>query len=340
MIYQWQFPNEQTLEEVVWSHLEILFSLKSLSRQHIIQNQICDLLAVDNRGQLAILELKNGEDRYILPQLTRYYHAVVQEQPFADQVDYRLPIRLMAIAPTFHSHNLIDQTYSRLHFELWTFQVIAEGESLTLELTTGEEQTTRIAVPDAIRPFMVAIGEDAPLPMPIPAQPPKSLQRLMEVLSPEQRTYLLRLRERILSFDERMIEIGRTTTTQYGLRKGETDIYKTKLCAEIISYYMGGDYPRLMLWLPHPRKQIGEKRRYVQVKGFAWAEVHHKQRWEPDSEATLLFYLGKTRNRYNHQLSLADYTRLYQQLCGGDRLLQSVENVVDLALEEWKRESK
>lgn len=340
MVDQWQFPDEQTLEETVWSHLGSLFSLNVLSRQFIIQNQICDLLAIDGRGQLVILELKNVEDRYILPQLTRYYHAVVQEQPFAERVDYTLPVRLVAIAPTFHAHTLIDREYSRLDVELWTFRLIADGDSLWLELKQWEsDQTPQVKVPDAIRPFMVAIGDDAPPPVPLPPPLPRSLQQLMEPLSSEQQAYVLRLRERILSFDERMIELGRTTTTQYGLRKGEKDVYKTKLCAEFISFHVGGPYLRLMLWLPYPKREFGAPGRSYKkerVKGFTWVEINHKQRWQPDSDLSLLFYMGKGRSRYSYQYSLADYTQVYRNLCGSDRVLQSAEDVVDLALEEWK----
>lgn len=46
----------------------------------------------------SVLELKNVEDRYVVPQLTRYYASLYKEQPFADKLDYGKPIRLLAIS--------------------------------------------------------------------------------------------------------------------------------------------------------------------------------------------------------------------------------------------------
>lgn len=73
--------------------------------------------------QLVILELKNVEDCYVVPQLTRYCASLSQEQPFADRVDYGLSIRLLAVAPKFYAHNVLDWEHSRLKFEFWRFEV-------------------------------------------------------------------------------------------------------------------------------------------------------------------------------------------------------------------------
>jgi hypothetical protein len=45
----------------------------------------------------------------------------------------------------------------------------------------------------------------------------------------------LRERDRILAVDQRMAEVGRTTTTSYGLQKGKDDLFKSNLCAEFVS---------------------------------------------------------------------------------------------------------
>ncbi|NES65022.1 MAG: DUF91 domain-containing protein, partial [Okeania sp. SIO2D1] len=54
-----------------------LLGLNVLDRQYIINNQRCDILAVDSHKKLVILELKNVEDRGIVQQLTRYYDALL-----------------------------------------------------------------------------------------------------------------------------------------------------------------------------------------------------------------------------------------------------------------------
>jgi RecB family endonuclease NucS len=98
----WQFGNEFELEEVLWQNLPALLNLQPFKRQYSVRGQFCDILALDDRRRLVVLELKNVEDRYVVQQLTRYYHALKEEAPFSDEVDVSQPIRLMAIAPGFH----------------------------------------------------------------------------------------------------------------------------------------------------------------------------------------------------------------------------------------------
>jgi hypothetical protein len=77
-----------------------------VQRQYSIKNQRCDLLCCDKlTKQLLIIELKNEEDRGLVAQLTRYRKAIFLEKPFADKIDYSLPVKLVAIAPTFHEDN-------------------------------------------------------------------------------------------------------------------------------------------------------------------------------------------------------------------------------------------
>ncbi|RUS94967.1 hypothetical protein DSM106972_092180 [Dulcicalothrix desertica PCC 7102] len=102
--------------EFVWENLEQLFNLKPVARQHPAKGEFCDILAVYNK-QLSILELKNTEDRYVVQQLTRYYDNLFDLKPFAEQIDYSLPVKLIALAPTFHRHNYIDRKYSRLDID-------------------------------------------------------------------------------------------------------------------------------------------------------------------------------------------------------------------------------
>jgi hypothetical protein len=69
----WAFENEIILEDFVWNNLQSFFGLIPIAKQYkTLNNQICDILAINENHQLIILELKNTEDRYIVQQLTRY----------------------------------------------------------------------------------------------------------------------------------------------------------------------------------------------------------------------------------------------------------------------------
>lgn len=338
----WQFDSELSLETFINAHLLKLLDLKPLARQFFIDFQVCDLLAVSLQGQLVILELKNTEDRYIVQQLTRYYSAVLTHKPFADQIDYSLPIRLVAIAPSFHAHNWIDRQYSQLQFEFLTFQVQPQADQLQFCLNEPDGSSTRsLDIPSAFHATLI----NTALPAPIEVErklppPPKSLRRLVETLTPTEQDYVLQLRQRILIFSDRMQEVGRTTTTEYGLRKGEKDLYKTKLCAQFIPF-AGGDCPCLMLQLPYPKKEFGAPGRTFKrerVKGLTWTQVsHQKGLWDCTVPIQLFSYLGKTRNYHSHSYDLDSYAQMYFELTGQKRELRSIPDVIDLALDEWQQ---
>ena len=130
----WQFGNEFELEEVLWQNLPKLLNLKPFKRQYSVRGQFCDILALDDQQRLVVLELKNVEDRYVVQQLTRYYDALKEEDPFEDEVDLSQPIRLMAIAPSFHQDTMIDCKYNLLDIELVSFQIQSSEDNLYLEL--------------------------------------------------------------------------------------------------------------------------------------------------------------------------------------------------------------
>ncbi|PZV06164.1 MAG: hypothetical protein DCF22_24205 [Leptolyngbya sp.] len=60
----WQFDCELSLEDFFWQNLKSLLNLTQLDRQHRINNQVVDILAVSPNQQIVLLELKNTEDRY------------------------------------------------------------------------------------------------------------------------------------------------------------------------------------------------------------------------------------------------------------------------------------
>ena len=111
---KWQFASENNLEDFVWGKLNSLFKLSPLKRQYTVYGDICDILALDGNSRLVVIELKNTEERYVVQQLTRYYHSLQEQKPFQQQVNYQLPIRLIAVAPNFHRHNWIDREYHKL----------------------------------------------------------------------------------------------------------------------------------------------------------------------------------------------------------------------------------
>ena len=75
------------------------------------------IVAIDENKRLVVLELKNCEDRYIVQQLTRYYDALLEEKAFNEEIDYGQPVRLVAIAPSFHKDNFTDRKYHKRMFE-------------------------------------------------------------------------------------------------------------------------------------------------------------------------------------------------------------------------------
>ncbi len=103
----WQFGTEADLEEVIWRNLPELLSLKPVNRQFSIDGKFCDILAIAPSNRLVIIELKNTEDRYIVQQLTRYYHALKTADTLSFSANTDDP-RLLAIAPSFHADTLID----------------------------------------------------------------------------------------------------------------------------------------------------------------------------------------------------------------------------------------
>ncbi|WP_024545288.1 hypothetical protein [Picosynechococcus sp. NKBG15041c] len=55
---QWHFANEAELENFIWDNLKDIFNLTPLKRQHYIESNICDILAISKNKELVIIELK------------------------------------------------------------------------------------------------------------------------------------------------------------------------------------------------------------------------------------------------------------------------------------------
>jgi RecB family endonuclease NucS len=233
----WGFSSELALENFIWERLEDLLQLKPFQRQYVVMGEVCDILALTPERQLVILELKNTEDRYIIQQLTRYYANLLEEKPFPNSIDYGKPIRLIAIAPTFHRHNHIDRQYSRLTFEFIQVKV-TQSEQFYLELQREDEATEVIR---AALPFQEIDLEEQSADLP---EVPEQLLKWLGACSAADQQAILKARQQIISFHPRMQEMISKTSIQYGTGK-------TKLCVEI-RFQKNQQQPILFLWLPLP----------------------------------------------------------------------------------------
>ena len=131
-----RFQSEEDLEIYIENHFDELFpDLDLLQRQFRLKTQRYDLLCRNKHNhQAVLLELKNEEDRSIVWQLVRYRHLILTRQPFAEQIDYLLPIELIAIAPSFHEDSLIDKSACKfeLNIKLLTFSFTVSERILHL----------------------------------------------------------------------------------------------------------------------------------------------------------------------------------------------------------------
>ncbi|MFB2920531.1 MULTISPECIES: endonuclease NucS domain-containing protein [Aerosakkonema] len=232
----WEFENEDVLEDFVWTNLTPLFGLTPLKRQYIINEQRCDILALGENRQLVVLELKNAEDRYVVNQLTRYYDVLREEKPFSEQIDYDLPIGLIAIAPNFHKDNFRDRKYCHLDIQFLQFDILLDGEKFHLQLKDVDNgKLSQVEIPHRERESTDNIPS-----------PPRALLNLLSKFPDADSQLLLQMRIKIMSFDKRIQEQVNSGTFSYG--KG-----KSKLCAEISSKkdtYGNRIRPYLILWLP------------------------------------------------------------------------------------------
>ena len=216
----WAFGEERLLEDFVWDSLGDL-DLVPIKRQFGINGEYCDILAKTKNNQLVVLELKNTDDRYIIHQLTRYYHGLKTTKPFKDSVDYEQPIRLIAIAPDFHRHNFIDRRYNLLQFEFIRFEILNQADScyLHLHLEGRKELTILKPIPFLEDGKTISQSQDNI------DVPPRILINTLDKLTPLAKFEILRLREKMLGSNKRIKEIKEARSLFYG--RG-----KTKPCCQ------------------------------------------------------------------------------------------------------------
>jgi RecB family endonuclease NucS len=321
----WEFASELALEDFVWENLPQLFNLIPLKRQHPAKGEYCDILAVDNNKQLTIIELKNIEDRYLVQQLTRYYDNLVDEKPFAKEIDYDLSINLVGIAPSFHRHNHIDRKYNLLKLDFLEYSVIQSNRNFQLQLTNIDTaQNLSINIPYQEIDFS-KLSQDIP-------EPPQKLLDWLGSCSGEEQLAIIKMREKILSFDERIKEtVEGRNTIRYG--KG-----KTKAVAEIC-YQQSSSKPIIFLWLPTPtsrqKEVIGRLRLWLD--GSVVTHIGHIAsgfgRMKLESEWSAMPREKRPRNMF-HSLSSKSFSPIPISQ-GYKNTPNNLEALTDSALTKW-----
>ena len=332
----WEFASEQALEDFVWNHLEDLLQVRPFQRQLAVMGEICDILALSAERQLVIIELKNAEYRYVVQQLTRYYSNLLEERPFSDLVDYEQPVRLIAIAPSFHRHNHIDREYSRLSFEFIEARV-QKSEQFYLELWSEDNESPlgRLVLPYR-EPELSYQAEDL-------ADVPDLLLKWLGTCSATEQQAVLRTREQILGFDPRMQEIVADNSVQYGTGK-------TKLCAEI-RFSRSEQRPILFLWLTLPTywknsarsvEMIGRLRLWLDegklthvghvAKGLGKMRLRGKWEAIPKKRWPRRTLLDNRTHRAHVPVEVAEYARIS---LGVESSADYLDTCVSIALKKW-----
>ncbi len=324
----YEFASEAALEDFVWDNLQHLFRLTPLARQHQALGEFCDILAVDAAKQLSILELKNTEDRYIVQQLTRYYDNLLGEKPFAERIDYSQPVKLIAIAPSFHRHNHIDRKYTKLKIDFLLFAVIRKSQDFYLQLTNFDTSLiTEVQIPYQELDIATTASN-------VPA-PPQLLLDWLGACSGEEQQAILKMREKILAFDGRIKEErdGKNTIKYSG---------KNNIFAELC-FQRKINRPVIFLWLPTPSSLFGinkevNGRLRLWMDGSKVTHVGHipegfgKMRLE--SEWNAMPQEQRPRNLMWSR-SYKSFSPVGVSMYGAIANPESLDSLVDLALTKW-----
>ncbi len=323
----WEFASELALEDFVWENLPQLFKLAPLKRQHPAKSEYCDILAVDNNKQLTIIELKNAEDRYLVQQLTRYYDNLIDEKPFAQQIDYNQPINLVGIAPCFHRHNHIDRKYNLLKIDFLELAVLQKNKKFYLHLKDIDTaQNWSINIPYQEIDFN-SLSQDIP-------EPPQKLLDWLGSCSGDEQIAIIKMREKILSFDKRIKEtVEGRNIIRYG--KG-----KTRSIAELC-YHKTTNQLSIFLWLPLPSnwnsERMGRVRLWLEgnIVSFAGHVSQGFGKMKLESEWKAMPKEKRPGNYYHNKYSpihAGVYNKIMQQ---NFQNAVALESLVDLALNKW-----
>ncbi|MEM6452000.1 MAG: recombinase RecB [Cyanobacteria bacterium P01_D01_bin.105] len=331
----WEFSSEQTLEDFVWNHLGDLLQVNPFQRQISVMGEVCDILALTAERQLVIIELKNAEYRHVVQQLTRYYSNLLSEQPFSDSIDYEKPVRLIAIAPSFHRHNYIDRQYSQLSFEFIEAKV-KKSEQFYLELTSDN---TKSLLAKTVLPYTDPETDEQHEDL---AKVPELLLEWIGSCSAADQQAFLRTRAQILRFDSRIQETVGAKSVQYGTGK-------TKRCAEIC-FDKRLQRPVLFLWLTLPTSWKSSKKAEQKGRLRIWlndgkmTHVGHvmtglgkmrlEEEWKavPKSQWPRQALTYSLTYRSHSPVAVAGYARI---ALGIESSIDYLETCVSIALQKW-----
>lgn len=307
---KWDFGSEQALEDFIWHNLSTLLELTPLKRQYKVNGDICDILALDKQKQLVVIELKNVENRGVVQQLTRYYTNLITVKPFDLEIDYSKPIRLMAIMPSFHKHNFIDQEHSKLALEFLTFKIVEKESRFLLSLTHLDTKQVTQAEIHYNENDIWDLASYLP-------DPPNSLLKIIENQSLDQQNYILSLREYILCFHEKIQEISTPGVIKYG--RG-----KTNICIEF-RQDSSSKVPNLYLYLPMPDKQTRNYKYHLgrmKIDTKDWKNIYFAG------------YIPQGRRSIEKLYPYKDFEN-FIQVTDSTEPSSQLENLVNIALENW-----
>ncbi len=336
---QWQFESEATFERLLWQNLEEWLSFQPLARQLRMCGEPCDIIASRPQGKPVILELKNEEDRYVVQQLTRYYHNFLEERPDLPDLDLSESPQLVAIAPSLHRHNFIDRLYHRLTVELWTFHIRKQHDQFLLELVSWEAPDTKLTIKTIdLTPHiqLPTVAEPDPL-----SQLDKNWKSILSKRSELDQKNLLDIRDRILSFSPNIGEVVTPNTATYGQMRSKTALCTSDdrmcICLERLSK---SDLPRIEIYLPF---FIGAPLKSVKVIVVleSWENIHYlkfpKQCNLMDLRQCHLIeyggiegYMKNHRKKDDYNLSTQSYINFYQTILLSENSPSSEHKICDL----------
>ncbi|WP_414528957.1 endonuclease NucS domain-containing protein [Nodularia chucula] len=322
----WKFIDESELETFVWDNLEEIFELKPLARQLYIQGEVCDIIGIGKNNQLTIIELKNTQDRYIINQLTRYYENLREEQPFKDNVDYEQEVRLLAICPNFHRHNLIDEKHSRLNFELFTFYILCkEDNEFYFSVSQISNQSEAKLIKINYQQVNLQNQQNDNIP-----EAPRLLLDWLGALTETELENLKQIRQQILGFDHRIEEIIVNKSIVYASRYGKD---KLRQCAEF-SFDRKSKKIILFLWLIIPNRQ---NKTIARMQVDTTEEYLTYSRYVPVKEKSILW--EKFFNKIFYSVP-KDSGRLFSELIHLGQVYNQIfvaetKNIVNQALQTW-----
>ncbi len=189
-----EFETERHLEWFFWQEVLTEIGLNPLKSQYSCREGICDILARGTENQLVIIELKNTQDSHVIEQITAYFDALKQEQPFAEQVDYSKPIELYTVCPNYRDRIELNLKYHKLDFTLLSYKVKSynDGFIFTLYQWLTKTEVAKIEIPLA-----TAIPPVFNLP-----DPPKSFINLLGKCSESEKQWVIQIRDQIYQFSQ------------------------------------------------------------------------------------------------------------------------------------------